>query len=352
MRPTVSARTLLAHVLVLGSALLAGPAAASDAPRPAVPSAKAAETLLLDVARAGDRIVAVGAWGHVVLSDDGGRSWRQARSVPTRAVLTAVDFVDERLGWAAGHDAVILHTRDGGETWTVQHRDPEADAPLFAIRMEDARNGLAVGAFGTALRTGDGGAHWEPARLLEEGDDVHLNAIFAGPDGTLYVPAEAGRILRRAPGADEWSELSPPYPGSYWGGLATPEGTLLAFGMRGHVVRSEDGGESWVGVDSGTDQSLGGGTVLRDGTIVLVGLGGAVTESRDDGRTFEAHVRENRHGANAVLEGASGLLLFGEGGVETESRAAAPAPSEAGTGDPTAGRRGPATRSAPPAHRP
>src|SRR5215470_7406529 len=33
------------------------------------------------------------------------------------AALHAVQFVDEREGWAAGDDGVLLHTIDGGKEW-------------------------------------------------------------------------------------------------------------------------------------------------------------------------------------------------------------------------------------------
>src|SRR5690349_8937389 len=48
------------------------------------PARLAAKSLLLDVARAGSRLVAVGDRGHVLLSDDEGGTWRQV-IVPTRA---------------------------------------------------------------------------------------------------------------------------------------------------------------------------------------------------------------------------------------------------------------------------
>ena len=44
--------------------------------------------MLLDVTAVGDRLVAVGTRGHVLLSDDG-ESWRQV-DTPVRAALTAV----------------------------------------------------------------------------------------------------------------------------------------------------------------------------------------------------------------------------------------------------------------------
>ena len=74
----------------------------------AVASDMASEALLLDVASAGSRLVAVGEFGHVLLSDDKGTSWRQAASVPTRNTLVGVTFLDNQTGYAVGHAATIL----------------------------------------------------------------------------------------------------------------------------------------------------------------------------------------------------------------------------------------------------
>ena len=52
-----------------------------------IESAKAVESLLLDVAHAGARLVAVGDRGHILYSDDNGASWAQAK-VPTRCFLS------------------------------------------------------------------------------------------------------------------------------------------------------------------------------------------------------------------------------------------------------------------------
>ena len=96
---------------------------------------------------AGSRLVVVGERGHVLLSDDNGASWAQA-SVPVRVLLTAVHMRGERTGWAVGHDATILRTRDDGETWTPVHRAPEEELPLLDVWFRDE----SVGVRGRGLR--------------------------------------------------------------------------------------------------------------------------------------------------------------------------------------------------------
>lgn len=309
------AALLLAPLLALAGT---GLALAEAPPEHALPSKLATENLLLGVARAGDRLVAVGEWGHVVLSDDRGDSWRQAQFVPSRITLTAVTFVDARQGWAVGHDAIILHSRDGGETWKIQHAAPEEDAPLLSVWFQDARHGIAVGAFGLMLETLDGGETWERRTLSESAEeDYHLNQVLGGPEGSLFVAAEFGWIFRSRDGGDSWERLNPPYEGSFWGGMTLDGGGVLVFGMRGHVFRSDDLGETWQEIDSGMDQSLQSATRLSDGRIVLVGLGGAVLTSGDGGRTLIPAIQPDRRGIAAVAEGRNGtLLLFGETGVK------------------------------------
>ena len=120
----LAGKSKLAMALGLSVALMGGASVSmaqapnTDNLQPAVLSLKASTSLLIDVTRAGDRLVAVGARGHIVYSDNQGESWLQA-PVPVRQLLTAVDFVDEKHGWAVGHDSLILHTSDGGETWAV-----------------------------------------------------------------------------------------------------------------------------------------------------------------------------------------------------------------------------------------
>ena len=76
----------------------------------------AVESLLLDVVRIGDRLVAAGERGHIIYSDDG-HDWVQSTAVPTLSTINKLFVLDNRL-WAAGHDSVILTSADRGKTWT------------------------------------------------------------------------------------------------------------------------------------------------------------------------------------------------------------------------------------------
>ena len=58
--------------------------------------------------RAGKRHGGGGRVRQHFLSDDDGKTWRQARRCPPTVTLTAVHFVDDKTGWAVGHDTVVM----------------------------------------------------------------------------------------------------------------------------------------------------------------------------------------------------------------------------------------------------
>ncbi|HEX5394034.1 MAG TPA: YCF48-related protein [Rhodocyclaceae bacterium] len=288
-------------------------------PVPAYAHRNAAQEMMQGIAKVGKRFVAVGDHGIVLLSDDGGKTFRQAKSVPISAMLNAVSFVDERHGWAVGHWGAILSTEDGGETWQLQRSDTTTDQPLFAVHFDDARNGVAVGLWSLVLTTSDGGAHWNPVSLPAPPDkgkaDRNLLGIFSDTKGTWFVPAERGMILRSADRGATWTYLDTGYKGSFWTGLALSDGTLIAGGLRGTIYRSGDGGKSWTVAETGSRSSVTA-MGLVEGKLVAVGLDGTVLQSRDQGRTFRVTQLEDRPSLSGIADAGNGsVVLLSERGI-------------------------------------
>lgn len=217
--------------------VIAAPAAVVAAPDQAPRLSNPARAPILGATLAGTRIVAVGDYGTVILSDDG-RTFRQS-PVPTRTPLTSVFFLDAKRGWAAGHDGTIIDTDDGGETWRLLREERGKERALLSIWFEDASHGLAVGQFGLALATTDGGVTWQERHLLEgEAGEMHLLHLFRGPARLLLIAAEAGNVLRSEDAGATWQAIATGNKGSFWTGIALADGGLLVAGLRGHVFRS------------------------------------------------------------------------------------------------------------------
>jgi photosystem II stability/assembly factor-like uncharacterized protein len=341
------------------TAMLAVTSWAADAQPPplsAEPARLAAQSLLIAIAPAGERLVAVGDRGIVVLSDDRGASWMQALEVPTEALLTGVCFLDAQHGVAVGHDEVILTSADAGRTWKRTHYAPEAQRPLLDVWCGTRGRVIAIGAYSTYLTSEDGGASWSegvftpaplsssvaPARPGAAGGagsataqeaaagGYHLNRIVSGGGARLYIAAEAGHLYRSDDNGVSWQTLASPYQGSFFGvlpltGPVSGE-SILAFGLRGNLFRSEDAGSSWRKIDSGTLAMLDGAARFDDGAVAIVGLSGVVLVSHDGGRTFTLSQQADRAGlAAAVTAGDAKLVAVGEHGAKVISLGGAPA---------------------------
>lgn len=293
---------------------------------PAVRVAHATQAEMLAATRAGDRIVAVGDHGIVLLSDDDGKSHRQAKSVPIDAALTSVSFVDAKVGWAGGHWGVVLHTEDGGESWTRQRLETSQDRPLFAIHFFDANTGVAVGLWSLVLVTQDAGKSWQKVDMpIPEGAkkaDLNLFSLFVDAKGRLFAAAEKGVVLRSDDRGQHWEYLRTGYNGSFWTGLVTADGTIVVAGLRGSMYRSTDDGRSWARVDTKTKSSITN-LVRVVGDIVGVGLDGLVLRSQDGGATFKTDIRSDRSSLTAIAINRKGqTVLYSERGVVASDNSA------------------------------
>lgn len=303
---------------------------------PAVKSPLASKALLTDSAWAGDRIVAVGAHGNIVYSDDRGDHWQQAEQVPTQVLLTSVSFADDRHGWAAGHDSLILRTTDGGVNWEIvyENRIPDSDVPkpILDLYFSDALHGMAVGAFSFLLTTTDGGLHWQEVDTDALGDllsaagrepEPNLNAITPLGDGFLIV-GELGTLAHYRPArasdpdsAATWRLVDSPYGGSYFGVEASVPDDLVIYGLRGHCYRSRDSGQTWQAVTTDTTANLYGMLRLDNGDLIAVGAGGFILRLPPGDTRMERLPYPGFDGLVSVQPAAAGrLLLFGEAGAQ------------------------------------
>jgi photosystem II stability/assembly factor-like uncharacterized protein len=312
----------------------------------AIPVHDPAHALLISIARAGERLVAVGGHGVIVYSDDNGASWRQA-AVPVQSTITAAAFADANIGWAVGAFGLILHTVDGGKTWQKQltgdainklmvqsaaqylaanpndplaaravHRSQILSAqgevfPLLAILVASPEQATMFGGYRICVRTMDGGKTWADCSLKVMDPISHNQyGVLSTADG-IYLVGEAGDISKYSPKADQFDLLTSPTTTTLFGIIATKPSNLLAYGVAGNLFRSTDHGKTWASIsvpDGGCD--LTGGTVLGDGKIVLASECGGVYLSLDDGQSFQSASLILGMALFDVTTAANGNLVF------------------------------------------
>jgi photosystem II stability/assembly factor-like uncharacterized protein len=288
--------------------------AAEVKPRPAERMPLTPKSLLLDVVHTGERFVAVGDRGGIILSPDG-QDWEQV-DVPVRSALTAVVFADKDHGWAVGHDAAIVGTTDGGRTWSLQNFQPQLEKPLLDVLFLDAKRGFAVGAYGLLLQTTDG-VNWTEADAPSiRADEVHFNSITRLGNGGLFIAGESGMLALSSDGGRSWSKLKSPYDSSYFGALPVGSGGAVVYGLRGNVYLTQDvRGGRWSKVQTNSVASMFGGTVLPGGELAMVGLNGVIFITDASGKVRSLQTPTGTPLASAIPHNG-GLLAVGESGVQ------------------------------------
>jgi photosystem II stability/assembly factor-like uncharacterized protein len=321
---------------------------------PAKPSALAVRSPLIDIARAGERLVTVGQRGHILYSDDAGQHWLQA-GVPLSSDLTAVFFPTASQGWAVGNDGVVLHSSDAGATWSkqldgrqigellVRHYsalasaepgneqwpllvaegqrlvEQGADKPLLDVWFANDKVGYVVGVFNLILRTEDGGQSWTPFQdRTDNPQGFHLNAIASTGDA-LYIAGEQGLLLKWDDNAQRFAAVPTPYQGSFFGVVGKP-GEVLVYGLRGNVLRSTDGGQNWTALDTGLHVSITAGLIDARGNYRLFTQGGQMLVSQGTGAQLHLLQQPARTPVAGATQSAAGMLVVaGSRGAQTLS---------------------------------
>jgi photosystem II stability/assembly factor-like uncharacterized protein len=358
-----------AAALFGSAALAAGDAASGSAQkgstdvldRPAMKSPLASKKFLVGMARAGDKFVAVGPRGHIVVTADGGQTWTQA-AVPVSSDLTAVWFASPTHGWAVGHDGVVLATADGGGTWTKQMdgrvandvvlkdiqaklaASPEseelkaleaealrnvemgADKPFLDVWFENETTGFVVGAYNLIFATSDGGKSWQS--WFDRVPNPQFMSLYSirPAAGGIFIAGEQGKFYRLDREAMKFDAVPVDYVGSLFGVVDAGD-AVLTYGIKGNLFRTADAGKTWAKVDSGLHGMIVGGVTLAPGVVILADQSGHLSRSQDGGNTFEPVQLPKAIPLTGVINAGDGKLgLTGPFGALIVVPGAAPKP--------------------------
>lgn len=156
--------------------------------------------------------------GAMLSTFDGGENWTAAGRQGHADLLSSLFFLNsnDRRGWAAGHGDV-LRTDDAGETWTPltpEGVNTSYQSPIRAIQFQDDRHGWAAGMNASLMLTADGGVTWEAATTpLAAGEHPNFWDLFFVDGQTLrlrsgqagWVVGEEGTILATRDAGSTWT---------------------------------------------------------------------------------------------------------------------------------------------------
>jgi photosystem II stability/assembly factor-like uncharacterized protein len=238
---------------------------------------------------------AVGDAGTVLSTTDEGATWER-RIGSTTGEVNGLYFVDENRGWAAvgwsvsGFPGELLHTSDGGATWTVQKNGVPY---LNDVQFVAPYRGWAVGGAygdGTILATTDGGTHWDAQTYPTSGPmrGVH----FVGPDDGWAVGGAVGGngwILGTTNGGNDWTLQKTTYSVPLYDVCFGDLTHGWAVGANGNIWATLNGTD-WFTQTSGITETLSGltcydqlGWAVGDGTILATRDGGNTWAVQDSG---------------------------------------------------------------------
>lgn len=148
---------------------------------------------LLDVLMLDERRVwVVGAYGLALATEDGGATWTSWSDRLDNPKAQHVYVVRKRgeTVLLAGEQGLLLLSRDGGQSF--KRLDSPYRGSWFTAELIDERSMLVAGLRGNAWRSADGGATWA---ALPVPPGPSITASTQAPGGRVLLASQAGLVL-------------------------------------------------------------------------------------------------------------------------------------------------------------
>lgn len=242
------------------------------------------------------RAVAVGDDGTIIASANGGAAWT-ARASPVKAELRAVDLAGAG-GWAVGAGGTVLRTTDTGASWQAQAAGTSEDLSAV-VALSDTQAWVGGGdewgdLDAVLLHTVDGGVTWSSTRLVDASGSAvrgEIGALCASAGkvwagGSDWAPDDdvpTGFVARSTDGGATWQIVSLSGMSRVRAVACSPSGAVWAVGDSGAAFRSTDGGATWTDVRTGVGQDLRAAVFTDQTHGWLFGAGGAMLSTQKGG---------------------------------------------------------------------
>lgn len=197
--------------------------------------------------------------GVILKTKDGGINWDWTY---TDYCLHGVEFVDSLCGWIVGDSGVIMHTEDGGTSWSIQTSG--TTLPLSWVTFLDKDEGWTTGGTVTSsaiFHTVNGGSTW-----VQQADVGGRQLSFVD---SLHGWASGDRVWSTSNGGETWEiqetgipdSLIQAYAGIFF--VDTLNGcagfSYVTNPSHDHIglIHTKDGGSTWM-----LDTTVGGASYI------------------------------------------------------------------------------------------
>lgn len=244
---------------------------------------------LLAVAKRGPYTIAVGQAGLVKIEEVPGK-WR-AVDLGARSRLFSVGVNSTGLAVAVGEFGAVFKSADGGKQWTAAAPDwtslavansaGTAEPNMYSAHVAEDGVITVAGEYGVILRSSDSAATWTVLRpMAAQSPTLFALHIPSDKQGNSYAVGQRGELLISTDGGQSWGQCSMATQSNFLGVAANSEGHVVITGMR-VMMRSSNNGMTWDAVregDTTTDWYQAVSVEPGSGRIVAVGHAGRIIQ--------------------------------------------------------------------------
>ena len=244
---------------------------------------------LLAVDRRGTHTIAVGQLGTVLVETGPGK-WEKM-DTGDEGRLFSISVNSGGLAVAVGEFGKVLKSEDGGRNWSPAAPDWAAFADqdsfgtgepnMYSAHVSESGEITIAGEFGAMLRSTDRTATWQVLRPVKPGAaTIFATYLVPAGQGASFAVGQEGEMLHSSDGGASWSHCDMPTKSNFLGVTATPDGHVVITGMR-VMMQSRNAGVSWQPVEEGdttTDWYQAVRTESSTGKVIAVGHSGRIIE--------------------------------------------------------------------------
>lgn len=267
-----------------------------------------------------DEIIACGANGQILKSNDGGTNWRSINSTNRYAYnISSMSFPSDSIGFAVG--SYLFKTEDKGETWI----------PLYAplgynytdVCFINKNIGFVTSSDGYILKTLDGGINWTQSYNTYD----RLSSVYFKNDSTGYATGPSGSLLNTTDTGRTWKEISFSAPFGSRLNKITFVSDLVGYAVgQSFMLKTVDGGLSWIQQPSPLSVYLSDVLFLNQDIGFAIGdfNSGAIFKTSDGGASWNqldyggltgslVAMSVNHTTNKLIIVGSQGLGTIGNG---------------------------------------
>ncbi len=149
----------------------------------------------------------------VLVSEDGGLTWRKAAGAFSKASIAAlaVDPREATRVFAASTNYGVLKSVDGARTWSRLGGGLPSSLPALTVAIDPAHADILLAGFegGSVYRSSDGGASWKQASTGLDPEAAVSSVVFSPVDSSVtYAADRRTGVYRSTDGGIAWTPLN------------------------------------------------------------------------------------------------------------------------------------------------